>query len=270
MCLNPLKAILVNIEEDDGLISRRIFFHSRIDLFEGQDFEEIYVPCRKCFECLQKKTSDWVTRILNESTLHDDVCFLTLTFNNDNLPNVFNWRPLQLFLKRLRKSIQPKKIKYFACREYGSKGHRPHYHIIIFGWKPKPDLLLSKKEDIYRSFELEKLWPLGYSSVGYDISEKSVKYLVKYLNKDGKIVASQGLGFNAVDFEKSKFGALYIDGQVRSMPQYYKRKFLESGKIPNLTFNQSFIKPNHNEPEEILKRIKKYEHIACINKIKGV
>lgn len=68
--------------------------------------------------------------------------FLTLTYSEENLPYsqpgesgeshpTLDKSDLQKFLKRLRKNMG--KFRYFACGEYGTKTHRPHYHLIIFG-----------------------------------------------------------------------------------------------------------------------------------------
>ncbi|MCE3047900.1 hypothetical protein LW137_00305 [Helicobacter sp. faydin-H23] len=61
--------------------------------------------------------------------------FVTLTYSNEFLPSPpsVSKRELQLFLKRLRKALGDKKIRYYACGEYGDTFLRPHYHLIIFG-----------------------------------------------------------------------------------------------------------------------------------------
>lgn len=70
-----------------------------------------------------------------EATQHGENCFLTLTYNDDNLPDDKSLNPkhVQDFLKRLRRRIEPKKIRYFAVGEYGETTHRPHYHLVLFG-----------------------------------------------------------------------------------------------------------------------------------------
>jgi hypothetical protein len=48
-------------------------------------------------------------------------------------------------MKRLRKKIQPLKIRFFHCGEYGDKTRRPHYHALIFGYG-FPDKKIFKKQ----------------------------------------------------------------------------------------------------------------------------
>lgn len=41
---------------------------------------------------------------------------------------------VQRFLKRLRKAIYPRKVRYFLVGEYGEEKQRPHYHLALFGY----------------------------------------------------------------------------------------------------------------------------------------
>lgn len=43
-------------------------------------------------------------------------------------------RPFQLFMKRLRKKLHGRTVRYLMCGEYGEHTHRPHYHVILFGF----------------------------------------------------------------------------------------------------------------------------------------
>ena len=116
--------------------------------------KSIYVPipCGQCLECRIKRSREWANRCVFESLNYpvDQCHFLTLTIDTDHLMisylsdvldtetgEVFHvpeisLRPLQLFFKRLR-YLTGQKFRYLACGEYGSKNHRPHYHVIFFG-----------------------------------------------------------------------------------------------------------------------------------------
>lgn len=141
----------------------------------------IYVPCGRCFACQMNKAREWAFRIMNESRLHEESCFVTLTYNEENLPRVSDTqgtlikRDLQNFMKRLRKAVAPRKIRFFGCGEYGEHYARPHYHIIIFGLGPS-------------SYgEISKSWTDGFVSVGsltYGSAAYVSRYCTKLLTKD--------------------------------------------------------------------------------------
>lgn len=69
----------------------------------------------------------------HEASTHDHNCFLTLTYDDANLPRHGQLlkRDLQLFFKRLRKLTGP--FRYVACGEYGDLRRRPHFHVALFG-----------------------------------------------------------------------------------------------------------------------------------------
>ena len=98
------------------------------------NYEKVKLPCGTCIGCKVEKSRQWAIRCVHEASLHEDNCFLTLTFNEEHMPEnrSINKRDLQLFFKRLRKRYPNKVIKYFACGEYGDERNRPHYHVILF------------------------------------------------------------------------------------------------------------------------------------------
>lgn len=122
--------------------------------------------------------------------MHDKSCFITLTFNDEELgkrenPSSVDVRDFQLFMKRLRK--KHKGIRFFHCGEYGEKNKRPHYHALIFGYE-FPDRKLWKtqnKQKYYRSEELEKLWPYGHIVIG-EVTFTSCAYVARYIMKKQK------------------------------------------------------------------------------------
>ena len=98
-------------------------------------FQDLAVPCGKCIGCRIAKRKEWSLRMLHELTYHPQSSFITLTYDDYHLPsdNSLKKRHLQLFIKRLRKNLGERRIKYFACGEYGGQTMRPHYHAILFG-----------------------------------------------------------------------------------------------------------------------------------------
>ena len=133
----------------------------------------IKVPCGQCIGCRLERSRQWAIRCVHEASLHDANSFITLTYRPDELPpdGSLQKSHFQKFMKRLRKRILPKLIRFFHCGEYGDKGARPHYHACVFGYD-FPDKKLYTVRDgvrLYVSEELQEVWPLGFSTVG-DVS----------------------------------------------------------------------------------------------------
>lgn len=139
--------------------------------------------------------------------MHKEACFLTLTYNDENLPpgNSLVHRDIQLFLKRLRKYLlRPKtksnraeteignskpikKIRYYMCGEYGDKTKRAHYHMCLFGWEPTDKQFYSTsgskiKSRIYTSETLNKIWGKGNVWTG-EVTFESAAYVARYIMK---------------------------------------------------------------------------------------
>lgn len=144
------------------------------------------VPCRRCIGCKISYSESWAIRCIHESKLHRDNCVVTLTYDEVNLPanGSLLKRDVQLFIKRLRKSISPAKISYLYCGEYGENFSRPHYHIILFGYHPTDARPWRKVKDVqyYRSPTLEKLWAKGNVELG-QLTFKAARYVAGYVFK---------------------------------------------------------------------------------------
>lgn len=152
---------------------------------DGWADKPIKVPCGQCIGCRLDRTKQWATRCLHESSLHDENCFITLTYNDENIPpdKGLCLRDFQTFMKRLRKEIYPRKIRFFHCGEYGDKLGRPHYHALIFGLDFY-DLTCytCSGRQIKSSALLQKLWPFGFNSVG-PITYETASYVARYITK---------------------------------------------------------------------------------------
>lgn len=148
---------------------------------------EIKLPCGRCIGCRLDRAKNWAVRCMHEASLHEENCFITLTYNAENLPPDCGLikRDYVNFVKRLRKSLGKKKIKYYMCGEYGDKNNRPHYHAIIFGhnfndWQYLFDS--PSGEPIYTSPTLEQIWKYGFVTVG-TVSYESAAYVARYCLK---------------------------------------------------------------------------------------
>lgn len=151
------------------------------------------VPCGKCLACLERRRNDWSIRLAEEYRGSDSAHFITLTYNDENIPYseesglpTLSKRDVTLFMKRLRSNLskageypnllgkivkKPKihvKIKYFLQGEYGSNFNRPHYHMILFNFPMQYDYLI------------EYSWAKGFIHYG-EVTQASIHYTTKYI-----------------------------------------------------------------------------------------
>lgn len=124
------------------------------------------VGCGYCLGCRVAHSRMWVSRLVHESYEHENVWFLTMTYDDEHLfqyglhPSL-NPPDVTLFLKSLRKYYG--KLRYFYCGEYGEKFGRPHYHMILFGPKIDDLKVYSREGDhtLYTSNTITSKWGNG-------------------------------------------------------------------------------------------------------------
>jgi len=99
-----------------------------------------WARCGKCYVCKSYEAAILAQRIDLEAQLHHNVAFVTLTYSNANLPadGCVNLEDPTLWLKRLRKRATRElgKLRYYYLAEYGGYKHRPHYHVVLYGYPP--------------------------------------------------------------------------------------------------------------------------------------
>lgn len=158
---------------------------------KGVENSQLEVPCGNCIGCRLDRSRQWTIRLLHESKLHDINCFLTLTYDDLNLPQ---WGTLvkkhpQDFLKRLRKHHAKHnngaKLRYYLVGEYGDETNRPHYHLILFGCgfaDRRPHSKGTNGDQLYTSKTLDRLWSHGNCYIG-NVSPESCGYVARYIMK---------------------------------------------------------------------------------------
>lgn len=133
---------------------------------------------------------------MHEAQLHTDNCFVTLTYDNEHLPETgsLDKRHFQLFMKRLRRSVEPKKVSFIHCGEYGDNLGRPHYHALIFGhdFTDKTRWIKRGEYQSFRSETLEKLWGMGLCELG-TLTFQSAAYVARYCIK--KVHGPEAVGY---------------------------------------------------------------------------
>lgn len=150
------------------------------------------IACGQCIGCRLAKSKEWAIRCVHEAQLHEKNCFITLTYNNENLPTDGNLRvrDFQLFMKKLRSKHPNEKIRFFHCGEYGEKFSRPHYHAALFNFdfEDKEVLRKTRGTTLWVSEELNKIWGKGFATIG-ELNFNSAAYIARYITK--KITGAQ-------------------------------------------------------------------------------
>lgn len=218
------------------------------------EMQFLIVNCRKCLECRQKRANEWALRCMAEAQKYSQNCFITLTYAKS--PIWLQKRDLQLFFKRLRKAIYPAKIKYFACGEYGTLKHRPHYHCIVFGYDFEDKYLWSKSPKgypIFRSNTLEKIWTAGNSTVQavtidscaycalYSSPQKhEMPKLLQTVPEFNLMSKNLGTDFLLENMETYlQTDEIWYDGKKHNIPQYILNKYFGEGVKRD--YNPSYV-----------------------------
>lgn len=155
------------------------------DRSKGYADRPIKLPCGQCIGCRLERSRQWAIRCVHESQLHDENCFITLTYDEDHLPasRSLCHRDWVLFFKRLRKKYG-RGIRYYMCGEYGETTARPHYHACVFGldFDDKSPWQERNGHTVYTSATLDRLWGMGHCTVG-DVTFDSAAYVARYIMK---------------------------------------------------------------------------------------
>lgn len=244
---------------------------------------EVTLPCGKCPNCLSRKRKEQSVRLIHEKSLYDNACFITLTYDENNVPctdtlsldnprKVFSRGdalPVKTllpddvtkFLKRLRRrltyQLKRKKcvrdyvdrIRYFAVGEYGGKTGRPHYHIIIFNWFPS-DAVHRQGHD-FTSKQIAELWPFGFHLVSR-VVDSSCRYCAQYVTK--KLVKSSSpldcCRFPEYCRQSTKNGGIGV-------PWFFKNHDFCS-KVGYCTFRSDGVVYKSGLPKSYIRCLRKY------------
>lgn len=145
------------------------------------------VSCGNCIGCRNQHALTWATRIMHETQMAEESCFLTTTYDDAHLPSdrSLHVEHAQAFIKALRRRSKP--FKYYLCGEYGSTTLRPHYHYCIMGESFATDRTYYRKtkngDSLYRSETVNAAWPHGTHNLIGELSTQSACYVASYVNK---------------------------------------------------------------------------------------
>lgn len=202
-CFKPLKGWRSKTTNPET--GKRAIVFNRALGFVDQPVE---LPCGQCIGCRLERSRQWAMRCVHEASLHEDNIFITLTYDNEHLPEhgSLRYRDFQLFMKRLlvhtaRHTDRPIGVRFYMCGEYGENFGRPHYHAIMFNYDLEDKKLwrIERDNPLYTSQTLNDLWGHGFTSIG-GVTFQSAAYVARYLMKKVTGDAADG-HYNEIDPE---------------------------------------------------------------------
>ena len=212
---------------------------------EIKDTRVLVVPigCGKCMECKKQKSTEWQVRLHEEIRESKNGKFVTMTFTDEALVKLQSelktYRGYELenqtatlavrrFLERWRKKNKIS-VRHWLVTELGQKdSERIHIHGILWTDEDKE--------------EIEEKWKYGNVWIGEYVNNKTINYIVKYINKvdakhkeyKSKVLTSKGIGsgyLRRIDSENNKYNGVNTDETYRTregaklaLPIYYRNK----------------------------------------------
>lgn len=165
----------------------------------------IEVPCYHCLICQDNRRNEWATRCELEARSAGSSFFVTLTYEDKNLPsgNEVSLADFQSFIKELRRKITGT-VRYFGCAEYGPRfSQRPHYHSNLF-FSDDFD------EELVEAF-VNSAWHRGFVTVS-KCTRNHFRYVAKYTLKWLNSAPEKGMTEPfAVMSRRPGIGSSYID-----------------------------------------------------------
>ena len=143
-----------------------------------QSGARITVPCRRCWQCLSNRKNNYVGRMLCEQATSEWTAAITLTYapTDTGADKVLNPRHFQFFMRRLREKFVHTQLRYFVAGEYGELHGRAHFHVVLFGVGPRPEI---PQNQMFHW----KFWPHGHCHADNFTNVKAMKYVAKYVVK---------------------------------------------------------------------------------------
>lgn len=186
-CNQPLPAWRTKRPNDNGRFGVTFVYA------DADTSSKLEVPCGRCIGCRLEKAATWAARILHESKLHRFNYFVTLTYSDDKLHKTHKGLPtlypedFVLFMKRLRRRLEPETLRFYQCGEYGESTQRPHHHAILFNChlpdlKPIHTTRARNAHTLYTSKLLADTWQNGHISVG-QVNYETAAYVAAYVTK---------------------------------------------------------------------------------------
>lgn len=152
-------------------------------------------PCGNCEPCRWSRRQLWTFRLQLEAMCHEHSAFITLTYDEDHLPGLGSLAPehVQSWLKvvRERERREGRFFRFYLVGEYGDTSHRPHYHLILFGFEPclrgrtRRDVISGEckwRDCCVRCRLVGESWSRGIVEIG-EVNKDSCGYIAGYVMK---------------------------------------------------------------------------------------
>lgn len=141
------------------------------------------------------------------------------------------------------------RFKYYYAGEYGERNKRPHYHLCIFGVDLADKRYLRTTpagSRLYRSAELERLWPFGFSTIGaltFESAAYTARYVMKKVNGE-----KQKQHYEKLDIETGEILNIYPEYNDMSRRPAIARQWLETYTADVYTRDHVIIRGKENKP----------------------
>lgn len=217
---------------------------------EGYRDLPVTLPCGQCIGCRLEHSRQWAIRCSHEASLYKNNCFITLTYNTQNLPKFgsLDYEHPVKFMKRLRKQFG-QGIRSYGCGEYGDKSNRPHYHICLFNFdfQDRIHWKTHRGNKYYLSESLKKLWPYGHS-ITADFTFETAAYVARYVTK--KKTGKQKSDYEVyTDLQTGEIISIAPEKPIaRSMRPGVGRNFLEKYQSDIYPFDEVILRGKKMRP----------------------
>lgn len=228
-----------------------------IPIKREQGRETVPVPCGKCGACMQTRRDQWTFRIKQELKASLNAFFITLTYDDENLPEfidndsgeyyqTLNKSHVQNFMKEIRRrqsELTQTKIRFYAIGEYGGIFERPHYHILLF----------NVHKSLMTREQLIEMWKKGERVHIGRVEPASIHYVTKYHisanKKESKTIGripeftlmSKGIGRQYIETNskwhlENRYNHVIDKNHKLLMPRYYRDKIFNEEEIKTLQY----------------------------------
>lgn len=262
-CFSPLQGWLSK-KRNAATGKRSVVFNA----CDGLSNRPVDVPCGQCVGCRVEYSRSWAIRCMHEASLYDENCYITLTYDDDHLPErgTLLKKDCQDFLKRLRSRFADKRIRYYLSGEYGDDELRPHYHALLFGFDlpDKKHFSTRAGNPVWTSNLLEQIWGKGITEVS-EVTFASAAYCARYMVKKfkgppqvveayydglepefalmsrGARKGEHGIGYDYYQKhgkEIYQHDSVIINGREQKPPKYYDKMFEADSPVTNVFLKQ--------------------------------